>query len=183
MSQNESILKGILYDIEHTKDSLELLKRSKDNFDAIQRLTKDAIYFKQQTDYDENVRQRVQKLQQEREQQRHLLNDPLSSNNEYQTLPQSNNKDQSQSNRFKRFSASFDLSNSIPIVASSFSADFKSLITQLTSKDSTLKSAKNADDSSNISENLSTVPITTSKSLYTMGENNDELKNSKLVDE
>lgn len=182
MNQNESILKGILYDIEHTKDSLELLKRSKDNFDSIQLLTKNAIYFKQQTDYDENVRQRVQKLQQEQE---HLLNDQLS--NEYRTI---HHRDQSQTNRFKRFSASFDLSNSIPIVASSFSADFKSLITQLTSKDSTLKSVNNPDDSSKSSEKPSAVPIATSKSLHTLvenvqpnDENNDDLKNSKLRDE
>ncbi|KAH9413458.1 BLOC-1- complex subunit 8 [Dermatophagoides pteronyssinus] len=192
MIKNESTLKGLLYDIEYTKESIQSLERSKDSFDNIQRLLKDSIYFKQQADYDENVRRNIQ----EKLRNTSLSSSESSSSNmkskddlksEKSSLSEANESSQQQqsstrriritnSNRFNRFSTSFDFSHSLPMVASSVSADLRSLINHFTNnnnKDSTTTNNQQQ-QSAVVPENSSSgsqKSVTTSKSLYTLAEN------------
>ncbi|XP_046909023.2 uncharacterized protein LOC124490543 [Dermatophagoides farinae] len=181
MIRNESILKGLLYDIEYTKDSIESLSGSKDSLDNIQRLLKDSIYFKQQADYDENVRRRVQEKLRNTISTELLPSSPHQPKNDLksETSSKSTANDASQqkqsthririsnSNRFNRFSTSFDFSHSLPMVASSVSADLRSLINQFTSKDSGINNQQNIVSDNGQKPNT----VTTSKSLYTLQEN------------
>lgn len=157
MNKNETILKGMLYDIEYSHSSLKSIEDSQPRFDSIQRILKDSIYFKQQIDYNECVKKRVQERIQQQQCKDHsdLFEDSV------QNVKKRKNP---LGKGFNRFSASFDFPTSFPVVASSVSADLKSLINQFTH--SNINSHKT---------NSTQPSIVSSNSLHVLTENSETL--------
>ncbi|KAI2811421.1 BLOC-1- complex subunit 8 [Blomia tropicalis] len=134
MRKNETELKGLLYDIEYSQSTIKSFNNCSESFMSIHKMLKDCVFYKQQIDYNESVKQRVQnRIIQEQESQE-------SQTSPSRSLPTTSRIGVSKksSNTFNRFSTSFDFSSaSFPInIASSVSADLKdlkSLISQFTS--------------------------------------------------
>lgn len=59
MKKLENQLKGACYDLDYTVKAIKSMEKSKNNFSKIKDLLKDAFFYKQQIDYDNNVRYRV----------------------------------------------------------------------------------------------------------------------------
>ncbi|XP_025016007.1 uncharacterized protein LOC112538566 [Tetranychus urticae] len=59
MKKLETQLKGACYDLDYTVKAVKSIHNSKDTFASIKALLKDAFFYKQQIDYDNNVRYRV----------------------------------------------------------------------------------------------------------------------------
>lgn len=170
MSRTDSTLKGLLYDVEYWNESIQSLRQSAPYLDSIHQLLKQSIFHQQQASYNESIKRRVQER---------LQPSPSPSSPQPSTSSQASrsrptlastksSQSGSGSKAFQRFSTSFDF----PTVASSVSADLKSLISQLAHSGITASKG----------EPTQAAPskVSTSKSLYTLPENGaDEDKEEK----
>ncbi|RWS20031.1 protein MEF2BNB-like protein, partial [Leptotrombidium deliense] len=113
-------LKGNVYDIEYTIKAIKQMPAANIHFKNTQELLKNALFFKQQLDYDENVRMRV------------ASSTSRSQSQQSSTTATNTSKTGAQKkSAFQRFSGSFDtlFNTSFGGIASSASADLKDLKT------------------------------------------------------
>lgn len=136
MQKNEPTLKGLLYDIEYSQSTVKSLASCPEQFSTIQQMLKDSVFYKQQIDYNESIRRRVQErmIQKQESQEAYMAASTspkrASPSTSKPSTPTLRNVPKKQgSGAFNRFSTSFDFSSaSFPInVASSVSADLKDL--------------------------------------------------------
>lgn len=148
MNKNEAQLKGLLYDIEYCYPSIKSIETSRDTFESIQKMLKECIFYKQQIDYNESVKKRIEERVQRQQKQ---FSESKESEPTVPKVATARRNIRSTSKSFNRFSASFDFPSSLPTVASSVSADLKSLISQLThSKPTSQNSPPNLVQSSSL---------------------------------
>lgn len=121
MRKLEKQLSGAIFDIEFSIESVKRMKNSNQNFKNTQDLIKDAIFCKQQIDYN-NLSKR--KFQQQMEKDRNEMSRDHSVD-DFRSLA-SSSASTSKRNAFQRFSTSFEAS--IEGIASSASVDFKEFI-------------------------------------------------------
>lgn len=116
-------LQGCCYGVDYSINSIKQMEGSTVHFQNIQELLKNALFIKQQLDYEENVRARVRAKQQQ--QQKAVLRPEraASSNASNPSVKRT---------AFQRFSGSFDIpatifTSSISSMSTSASSDFKEL--------------------------------------------------------
>lgn len=121
-------LQGCCYGIDYSLKAIKAMESSHDHFANLQELITNSLFFKQQLDYDENVRLRVRAKEQE------AIVGPISSQSPKAAAT-------SRSKFAQRLSGSFDLhsnriSSSFGTMASSASADLKSVISNFSTTNS-----------------------------------------------
>ena len=206
MEKSDSKLRGVLYDVEYTNNSLSYIRDSQQTFDRIEVLLKRSVYLKQQIEYDKSVRLRLaerekQQLQQQMslesnfeakcEIQQQSSNVPISENHS-KNLEHSRNSPSNSSSRnaFNRFSTSFDFRN-FPV--SELRDDFRNFISQFSKRETQTSSSNTTGTSSysgpiegesnkspdlSVSSNLTTVP----EESQTIEDPNTTSENSESVE-